>query len=153
MKTEFDGYHKNAIPTQHWYKRTMFSLEIQWNMIMQSFPSNENKIYCNLLKSKQNLDKLQQVVWKGHPFFLANHIQQNATLQIEGVKLNCFLRFSIIKIQPKFKKICQIYRHDSSMQPKTQTNDLKHFTFTFSLQPNLAKSSFESQFVLTTSQS
>jgi len=59
-------------------------------------------------------------------FLMATYIAKKLFEKLKVVK--CFLRFSIAIIQPKFKKISQIYMHGSSNYSKILKNFFKtHF--------------------------
>lgn len=45
------------------------------------------------------------------PFFPLGIYSQNAILNIISTKIMCLLRFSIVRIRPKCKKICQISKY------------------------------------------
>jgi hypothetical protein len=72
-------------------------------------------------------------------FFCAS---QNAILKIESAQIMCFLKISIARICPKFKKNRQVvYMVHQVRSQKYKRMLSRNYFYIFSLKPNLAKSS------------
>jgi len=83
------------------------------------FPS-ERGFFNWPIKKKKKKRRRKITLWTvviflfGPAFFLLAICNQNAILKIESARIIWFLKISIIRIQPKLLKNCQINVHGSS---------------------------------------